>query len=285
MQNHRCVKWARWALALVLSLSLHPAARAQGQGEREQSDPYMQLVGDALGYVQFNDWQEMLDACEQAIAMAPDRTHAWELRAKALLELGRYDEARSSYEKLVGIMPDKATTIIYNTGEVYFREGKFDQALDYFQRYVKKEKNDRRRYFGDWKILLCHLKLGNDSAADQIIDSIQPGPFEPLYYYAHAARDFALGSKKEAHKDLIKANRIYPQARNNEYGEALIHLGWLDMDDLNSEFLSGSQQQYQIEDLTARAIQGGVYYSDPTQQAESPIEKEKPKTPELPSLE
>lgn len=271
----------RYLLILILSLCLHDTS----QGQNQKPDRYMQLVGDALGYIKFNAWQEMLTATDEAIAMAPDRTHAWELRAKALLELGRYDEARASYEKLVGLMPEKATTIIYNTGEVYFREGKYNQALDYFQRYVKKEKDERRRHFGDWKALLCNLKLGNEDAANAFIQSLNPGPFEPLFYYAHAARDFSLGSKKEAYKELIKANRIYEQARNNEYAEALIHLGWLDMEDLNAQFLAGSQQQYQIEDLTARAIQGGIYYSDPTQQPDSPIEKKKPKTPELPSLE
>jgi Tfp pilus assembly protein PilF len=271
----------RFVIALALLFSVVTPASA----EEKKPDRYMQLVGDALGYIQFEAWEEMLAASEEAIQIAPDRTHAWELRAKALLELGRYEEARSSYEKLAGLLPEKANIITYNQGETYFREGQFEKALTQFRRYIINEKDAKRKGLGKWKILLCNLKLGNDKEADQFIDSLAPQPFEPLFYYAHAARDFALGSKKEAHKDIIKANQIYSKSSNQSYSEALYHLGWLDVDALKSDFLIDGQEKYQVEDIKSRAIQGGLYHSDPTKQIELPVDNRKSNLPELPELE
>jgi tetratricopeptide (TPR) repeat protein len=272
---------SRFVIALALLFSVVTPASA----EEKKPDRYMQLVGDAMSYVKFEAWEEMLASSEEAIRMAPDRTHAWELRAKALLELGSYEEARSSYEKLAGLMPEKTTFTLFNIGEVYFREGKYDEALANFRRYLVNESNASKKSLAQWKILLCNLKLGREKEANQFINSLEPQPFEPIYYYAHAARDFALGSKKEAHKDLIKAYRIYDDSTNTIYAESLIHLGWLDMDVLKSDFLTDRQEKYQVEDAIALAIQGGLYHSDPTKQTELPTDNQKSNLPELPELE
>lgn len=259
-----------------------------GFGQSGSGDLYMKLVREALAYMKFNAWEEVLEASDQAIQMSPDRTHAWETRAKALLELGQYDEARSAYERLAGLMPETRTTIIYNIGEVYFREGKFEEALQQFKQYVQREDDARRKSLGEWKILLCNLKVGNRDAASQYVESLEPQPFEPLFYYARAAQDYADNAPTEAKRTLIKANRIYNRQQNEMYAEGLVHLGWLNMDELNSEFFRGSPTEYQIEDLTARAIQGGMYYADPTGQPDLSRDtegKEKPSLPELPALE
>lgn len=264
-------------LALIWMVVFPAAASLE-----KKADPYMQLVGDALGYVQFSDWEAMLKASDEAIAMAPDRTHAWETRAKALLELGQWQEARSAYDRLATLMPSKKNTITYNKGEVYFREGEFAQAKPLFQKYVVLEEKENLITLAKWKILLCDLKLGNTSSADKFISTLSPEPFSPIYYYAQAARDFSKGARDEALETLITANRIYSEGLNNSYGEGLTHLGWLDGDELKAAFLAGSKDEYKFEEMQAQVLRAGIYYADP--EKDTSLNKKKSKLPELPEL-
>ena len=62
-------------------------------------------VGLAAALERADDPLGSLDACERALALAPGRADMWLLRAHNLQALGRFDEAKASYDRVLALDP------------------------------------------------------------------------------------------------------------------------------------------------------------------------------------
>ncbi len=74
-----------------------------------------------------------MDAADQAIALAPQATWLYAIRAHALMFLGRIDEARALYLKYRGeknVMAGKSWEAIILEGFAVFEKGRPHQSAD-----------------------------------------------------------------------------------------------------------------------------------------------------------
>jgi len=60
-----------------------------------------------------------------------------------------------------------------------------------------------------FKVLLCHLLLGEDDQAQKIAQGLIPAGNTPAWYYAHAMIARKAGDEKTARKHLAAARSIY----------------------------------------------------------------------------
>ena len=69
-----------------------------------------------------------LRACEQGIALAPQYAHGWSLKATALGDAGRYDEALAAAQQAATLDPADAGA--WNVqGIVLYHLGRYEEAL------------------------------------------------------------------------------------------------------------------------------------------------------------
>lgn len=78
-----------------------------------QSDPYR--MGGAVG------------AFERAIALDPANVEAWHQYGQTLMVLGRYDEARSAYQRVLALAPERAMSMV-PLAAIALRQKRMDEA-------------------------------------------------------------------------------------------------------------------------------------------------------------
>jgi tetratricopeptide (TPR) repeat protein len=77
------------------------------------ADPAMKEGWNLLGYTsrRLGDYEESLQAYDQALALAPDYPEAIEYRAELFLLTGRLTETRDAYARLLGFEPSYARVL------------------------------------------------------------------------------------------------------------------------------------------------------------------------------
>lgn len=93
------------------------------------------LINQALIYLKKKQWQDALDQLEGAIKVRPQNPYGWNLRGIALRELGRFKDARQSYEQALAIDPNYAKAH-FNMGvlaDIYLQD--LPLALAHYERY------------------------------------------------------------------------------------------------------------------------------------------------------
>lgn len=83
------------------------------RGASEQNSRHHEAFG-SLGYAlrKTGQFDASLTAYDRALKMKPDYAEALEYRAEAYLKLNRVDDARSDYQKLVGLDKDQARVFL-----------------------------------------------------------------------------------------------------------------------------------------------------------------------------
>ena len=92
----------------------------------------------ALGAVQskLGKHDEAIQACQQAIALAPKFPFPWIGLGNVYADLGHYEEAIQAYQKAIALAPTFALSW-NNLGNVYALRGEWEQALGAFRRAVE----------------------------------------------------------------------------------------------------------------------------------------------------
>ncbi|MEM9008266.1 MAG: tetratricopeptide repeat protein, partial [Cyanobacteria bacterium P01_F01_bin.86] len=81
-------------------------------------------------------YEEAISSYDQALEIKPDKHEAWNNRGISLDDLGRYEEAISSYDQALEIKPDKHEAW-YNRGNIHRRLGHHEQALADLHRAIE----------------------------------------------------------------------------------------------------------------------------------------------------
>jgi tetratricopeptide (TPR) repeat protein len=76
--------------------------------------------------------QEALDACRSGLAIHPGYLSARVTLGRALLQLGRFDEARTELEQVRGVAPDNLAAV-RGLAELQQKCGALQQALAFYQ--------------------------------------------------------------------------------------------------------------------------------------------------------
>jgi protein O-mannosyl-transferase len=92
---------------------------------------------------QVHYWQDNIKLWEHALAVAPPTTTACDNYAKALLELGRKEEAERWYHKALEIEP-KTYAANFNLGVMMGAEGQHEKAAEFLEAALKSRPGDPR---------------------------------------------------------------------------------------------------------------------------------------------
>lgn len=122
--------------------------------------------------------------------------------------------------------------INFNLAEINFVTGEYQKALEQMSA-LKTEIGDKRQFAHvapliNFKIFLCHLKLGDRASAESILAGTNFLDDSPLFYYANAALHFYSDQRVEAEKWLARAGRIFTnKAVTGPWNDTLIEFGYI----------------------------------------------------------
>lgn len=106
--------------------------------EAVRIEPWNSIHFARLGAIEFarSRWQDCLDAAEQGLEFAPEDVECTNLRAMALVKLGRRDEAGQSIDAALASEPDNAVTHA-NLGWTLLHSGEPKKAAEHFREALR----------------------------------------------------------------------------------------------------------------------------------------------------
>jgi len=163
---------------------------------------------------------KFLDMAEQA---KPGQANTANLRGAIYTRQRDWAKAQAAFEEALKLQPDLPMAQ-FNLGEVLFLNQKYAEARERFQTFVNSQpKND----LGLYKIYLCDLLGANPARAQDFLNSLEPSPNSPIYYFSKAAESFVKGDKAAAMEFVGSAYRIYPPDANATFADSLVEKGYL----------------------------------------------------------
>ena len=163
---------------------------------------------------------KFLDIAEQA---KPGQANTANLRGAIFTRQRDWPKAQAAFEEALRLQPDLPMAQ-FNLGEVLFLNKKYEEARERFQIFVNSQpKND----LGLYKMYLCDLLGANPARAQDFLNSLEPSPTSPIYYFSKAAESFVKGDRAAAMEFVGSAYRIYPPDANATFADSLVEKGYL----------------------------------------------------------
>ncbi|MBE9043862.1 tetratricopeptide repeat protein [Pleurocapsales cyanobacterium LEGE 10410] len=151
----------------------------------------------AEAYWQSQQWQATIQACNRALAIAPDLAKAHKLMADALQKTGKADEAVGYYTRAISLEPDFAE-VYANLGTLYAQRKQWQQAITHYQQALKIKP----------ELTAVHRHL----AKCQLQQSNQPQFNQDLKNYLHQGQTLRQqGQLQAAVEQYLRAARLEPQ--------------------------------------------------------------------------
>ena len=170
-----------------------------------------------------NDLENAIKFLEMAEQAKPEQANTANLRGAIYTRQRDWPKAQAAFEQALKLQPDLPMAQ-FNLGEVLFLNQKYAEARERFQTFLNSQpKND----LGLYKIYLCDLLGGNPAKAQDFLQSLEPNPSSPIYYFAKAAEAFVKGDKATATQFVESAYRIYPADANATFADSLVEKGYL----------------------------------------------------------
>jgi len=212
-------------------LLLSPPGRAQqpattntpGSTLTSPSDAAKQMIADAIKQMNANDADGALHSLTQALALNPNITLAYVLRASIYCQKKQWTQAEDDFRTAARIDPTNVV-LKFQLVDVKFMQKQYDAARPGF---VALESDPDMGDFASYKVFLCDLFGGHEDAAKKELDVFNDAMGNPSYYFANAAWDLVHKNIEDARSWLLSASRIYPPRKNFYYAQSLRDLGYL----------------------------------------------------------
>ncbi len=195
--------------------------------QAERLDPRNPVVQNNLGLVYFLREKPDLAAnhLKRALELKPSYSDARNNYARALIELGRFDQAIAELQQVLGDLtyedPAKAWV---NLGLAYFRRGDFKAARDKLAEAIKL---NRDHCLGQTLYGRSLLELGELPQAAQSLDNAvvicTNAKFDEPYYYSGLTY-YKLGRTSSAIARMEEIVKLYPQGRYAKKAESMLKL-------------------------------------------------------------
>jgi len=170
-----------------------------------------------------NDLESSIRLLEIAEEAKPGQANTANLRGAIYTRRRDWPKAQAAFEEALKLQPELPMAQ-FNLGEVLFLNQKYGEARERFQIFLNSQpKND----LGLYKIYLCDLLGGNTAKAQDFLNSLEPNPSSPIYYFSKAAEAFVKGDKPAAMQFVESAYRIYPADANATFADSLVEKGYL----------------------------------------------------------
>lgn len=188
-----------------------PAAQAQKK------------IADAIQSANANNMDVALTDLTEAIALNPNSTGAYVLRASIYTQRKQWPQAEADFNAAARLAP-KNVVLKFNLVEIKFMQKQYDVARPGF---VALSNDPDMGDFAQYKVFLCDLYGGHTDAAKKELDVFNDAMGNPSYYFSNAAWDLYNKNIDDARSWLVSASHIYPVAKLNMYAQSLRDLGYL----------------------------------------------------------
>ncbi len=159
---------------------------------------FLWKIGNALS--DLGREEEAISSYDQAIAIKPDKYNAWNNRGDVLQALGRNDEALDSYDRAIAINPDYRFPH-KGRGTVLMQLGRYDEALASYDRAIALKPGDAEAHYDKAR---CLALQGNIAATVETLQ--QAIALNPDYRdLAQMEADFDRIRSEERFQALIDA--------------------------------------------------------------------------------
>jgi tetratricopeptide (TPR) repeat protein len=175
------------------------------------------------------DYEGAIREFRRSIGLAPNSTHstsASSYMANAYMALGDTKGAIKAYKDAIHRSPDRDD--IYNSlGNLYFSEGRYDEAAETYEKAVKIYSSSDNHY----ALGQAYLNAGRHSEADREFNTVlRMEPDKPAGYYGRGLNFSKQGRYEDAILQFREAVRIDPKFYDGhaEMGYAYADLGEMD---------------------------------------------------------
>lgn len=134
--------YPHYALASVLSERRYFNDAEKAVKQAIELDPYQPDFFGLLSTIHLNErrWQDALDAAEAGLAIDPEHINCNNMRAMALVKLGRRDEAGATMARTLSRDPEDALSHA-NQGWTLLEQGDPKKAMEHFREALRLEPN------------------------------------------------------------------------------------------------------------------------------------------------
>lgn len=149
-------------------------------------------------------------------------SEVFNLLGSCYVEFRDFDKARELFSKASQISPNQAT-ILFNIGEMEFVTHNWKSCLEKMNQTIKllPKQDVITRRLVEFKIMLCHIALGDQEEANKMAERYDPIEDDsPYYYYAQASLCYR-------DKEIVKAEEWY-QIANRVYQNSGMLSAWQD---------------------------------------------------------
>lgn len=178
---------------------------------KETQQRYIEVFREAKIAYASGNWVlccTYLNECEFIFKGNP---HVWNLRATCLIEQANFHEAELMLKKAQQELPMDETTIM-NRANLHMARGEFAECIELLRAIIDAQDATAAPDLTDvltFRIYLCHLMLGQQKEAAELVRHLGPLDDTPLYYFSQAALHISKGNRTRAVEDINAASAIF----------------------------------------------------------------------------
>ena len=184
---------------------------------------YAKLLRDAMRSFSERDFPTAIALIDKADTMHAPTATALNVRGAVAIEQRRFEEGRALCIEALKLDP-KFFPARFNLAEIPFVKGNYAEARNIFQKLEEEHPRDELLQF---RIYLTYLLEKNDAAAKEALERVPFLSNTPIYYYSHAAWEFAHGNSKMGKDWIDRGNWVFPPFKTRNYADVFYDLGWL----------------------------------------------------------
>jgi len=172
--------------AVITSSLISERASAQSDEKAAVMSPtagYIQLYQLAQQQFDLKLYADALKTIDQAIQGEPQVAEGHNFKGACLTKLNDFDAAVRSFQNAASLNPKLEPMVHYNTGEIYFLQGQYTEAISFYQQFLKSKPAMTQTRLARLKVLLSQIKLGNMEAARANKSQIPLSAQDPAHYW------------------------------------------------------------------------------------------------------
>ena len=215
--------FARFLVVLAALLIAHGPILAAGTSAADFPTEYAVAMRDAMRSFLQRDFPTALAVVEKAERAFRETPISLNIRGAVAIEERRFDEGRKYCIEALRLDPSFFPAQ-FNLAEIPFVQGKYAEARVLFEKLRDDHEKDDLVQF---RIFLTYLLEKNESAAREMLENVPFLSDTPIYYYTHAAWEFAHGNEEEGRKWVDSGNYVFPPLKTLNFSNVFYDLGWL----------------------------------------------------------
>lgn len=193
------------------------------RAQNAPSDGFSKAMAEMRQLVAQQQYQQALAKLDEADAAKPNQWAVMNARGNVYLTMRDFTRARECYKRSLDLNPEGFETR-FNLAEVDFVEGRYDAAVQSFQKLTTAMPNIPApvRNIILFKIIVSELKLNHAEEAEALIKKSNFSEQSPASYFASASLAFYTGQRAAADDWLARAQKSFKREDLEPYMDALI---------------------------------------------------------------